>query len=165
MTIAGFTLSAWQHNIEVSRLLLTNKTLEGAYMLDLLTHYGLKLRALALPCVSSSLLYANKALAQLPSASSPADPALVQGVSTAGTVRSCNLANLEALLNIISNGVEIIAILAGTWLITRATLKPCSAKVRSQKIGVALAVIACGLFVPTAVNYFVSFARDVNLFS
>lgn len=37
----------------------------------------------------------------------------VQGVNTAGTVRVNNLANLEALLNIIANGMEILGIAWG----------------------------------------------------
>ena len=36
-----------------------------------------------------------------------AEATVVQGVNTAGTVRVNNLANLEALLNIIANGMEI----------------------------------------------------------
>jgi hypothetical protein len=38
---------------------------------------------------------------------------VVQGVNTAGTVRVNNLANLEALLNIIANGMEILGIAWG----------------------------------------------------
>src|SRR5215213_3717282 len=34
------------------------------------------------------------------------DATVIQGVNTAGTVRVNNLANLEALLNIIANGME-----------------------------------------------------------
>src|SRR5262249_18507948 len=41
------------------------------------------------------------------------DATVVQGVNTAGTVRVNNLANLEALLNIIANGMEILGIAWG----------------------------------------------------
>ncbi len=39
-----------------------------------------------------------------------ADATYVTGLNTAGTVRVNNLANLEALLNIIANGMEILGI-------------------------------------------------------
>ena len=42
-----------------------------------------------------------------------ADATVIQGVNTAGTVRVNNLANLEALLNIIANGMEILGIAWG----------------------------------------------------
>ncbi|MFN8551202.1 MAG: hypothetical protein U0103_06920 [Candidatus Obscuribacterales bacterium] len=41
------------------------------------------------------------------------DATFVTGVNTAGTVRVNNLANLEALLNIIANGMEILGIAWG----------------------------------------------------
>ena len=41
------------------------------------------------------------------------DATVVSGVNTAGTVRVNNLANLEALLNIIANGMEILGIAWG----------------------------------------------------
>ena len=41
------------------------------------------------------------------------DATAVMGVNTAGTVRVNNLANLEALLNIIANGMEILGIAWG----------------------------------------------------
>lgn len=39
-----------------------------------------------------------------------ADATVIMGVNTAGTIRVNNLANLEALLNIIANGMEILGI-------------------------------------------------------
>ena len=41
------------------------------------------------------------------------DATVITGVNTAGTVRVNNLANLEALLNIIANGMEILGIAWG----------------------------------------------------
>src|SRR5262249_4564287 len=41
------------------------------------------------------------------------DATYITGVNTAGTVRVNNLANLEALLNIIANGMEILGIAWG----------------------------------------------------
>ncbi|MBI1269964.1 hypothetical protein GC174_05985, partial [bacterium] len=41
------------------------------------------------------------------------DATAIMGVNTAGTVRVNNLANLEALLNIIANGMEILGIAWG----------------------------------------------------
>ncbi len=42
-----------------------------------------------------------------------AEATVVQGVSSRGTVRVNNLANLEALLNIIANGIEFLGIAWG----------------------------------------------------
>ncbi len=42
-----------------------------------------------------------------------ADATYITGVNTAGTVRVNNLANLEALLNILANGMEILGIAWG----------------------------------------------------
>ncbi len=46
---------------------------------------------------------------------------VVQGVNTAGTVRVNNLANIEALLNIIANGMEILGI---AWGGPRQLIRP-----------------------------------------
>ncbi|HEY9788716.1 MAG TPA: hypothetical protein V6D17_25230 [Candidatus Obscuribacterales bacterium] len=98
----------------------------------------------------------------------------VTGVNTAGTVRVNNLANLEALLNIITNLVEMSCLITGFAAILHGTLHR---KVIRQIYGLPLdatpgkrilfgiALIVAGLVTPGMVNWFVASARDANLFS
>lgn len=86
----------------------------------------------------------------------------ITGVNTAGTLRINNLANLEALLNIIANVLELSGIIAGSAISARAFLKP---KDRVMKLGTGIALILIGLFAPGAINWLVASARDANLFS
>ncbi len=102
------------------------------------------------------------------------DATVIMGVNTAGTVRVNNLANLEALLSIVSNLVELACVLAGVaallhglcyravvhrFLGVNAELTP------GTRIGIGVALIAAGLMLPSMVNWFVTSARDANLFS
>lgn len=94
------------------------------------------------------------------------DSSVIQGVNTAGTVRVCNLANMEALLNIIANGAEIIGISVGCFFIIKLIVKPAERRLHLLKnAGLASAFITAGLAFPPAVNWFVATARDLNLFS
>ncbi|MBC7997332.1 MAG: hypothetical protein IAF58_05295 [Leptolyngbya sp.] len=102
------------------------------------------------------------------------DATYITGVNTAGTVRVNNLANLEALLNLIANSVECLGMLAGFGLLMHGVFQR-SAYVGipglnyqlsgMQRIGVGLAVIVIAFSVPGTINWFVASARDANLFS
>ncbi len=106
--------------------------------------------------------------------SSAGDATEIRGVNTAGTVRVNNLANLEALLNIVANLFEIIVAGAGLAIIVEALLVresvgnvfglriPFAPGVRT---GMGIAAIFLGLGVPGMINWFVASARDANLFS
>lgn len=105
---------------------------------------------------------------------SSSDATEIRGVNTAGTVRVNNLANLEALLNIIANLFEIIVAGLGLAIIVEALLvRESEGNVFGLKIpfgpgvrtGMGLAAIFLGLGVPGMVNWFVASARDANLFS
>jgi len=88
-------------------------------------------------------------------------------------VRVNNLANLEALLNIITNMVELAGLAVGATIIMHGILlrTPCGVLGIAQPlspgtrilIGIAIVVGAC--MVPGLVNWFVASARDANLFS
>jgi hypothetical protein len=95
-------------------------------------------------------------------------------MNEAGTVRVNNLANLEALLNIIANLLEITFVLAGfvflcygfaitkavSWVFSRiASISP----LKQVAIGVSLVVI--GLAIPGVINWFVASVRDGGGFS
>lgn len=102
------------------------------------------------------------------------DAVVVKGVNTAGTVRVNNLANLEALLNIIANLGEVVLGLGGAMFIicgliegsTTVELMGQEIEVtRTQRILAGATMIVFGLFTPAVINFFVASARDANLFS
>lgn len=96
------------------------------------------------------------------------DVTYVTGVNTAGTVRINNLANLEALLNILTCVGQLIAIPAGFILaiggIAGRTFRKLNVS-RAEQIAIGLLLIVCGFALPGFVNYLVASARDANLFS
>ena len=103
-----------------------------------------------------------------------ADATYVTGVNTAGTVRVNNLANLEALLNIIANLSEIGLALAGLIIVMHSFAnKTMIVEVLGQeielgqgeRIAIGIGLIAFGLCFPGIINWFVASARDANLFS
>jgi hypothetical protein len=96
------------------------------------------------------------------------DATYVTGVNTAGTVRVNNLANLEALLNIIANGMEILGIAWGgpcmiTGFMHMAVSPNEQGSLHSVLFGAA--GVVGGLATPGCVNWLVASARDANLFS
>jgi len=104
-----------------------------------------------------------------------ADATFVSGVNTAGTVRVNNLANLEALLNIIANLSEIGCALIGLVIALHgfARREPLLTEIMGrelelssgQRIVIGVVLIMLGLAVPGLINWFVASARDANLFS
>lgn len=103
-----------------------------------------------------------------------ADATIVMGVNSAGTVRVNNLANLEALLNILCNGFEVVALILGGFMILNAAVlrAPVSGFMgmpitltAANRVAIGCGVIVVGLMFPGLVNWFVSSARDANLFS
>jgi hypothetical protein len=102
------------------------------------------------------------------------DATVISGVNTAGTVRVNNLANLEAMLNIIANLAEIGSLIGGAMLIlfglsrggTVVELMGHEIELTPMKLmGIGLLVALIGLSVPGVINWFVASARDANLFS
>ncbi len=102
-----------------------------------------------------------------------ADATFVTGVNTAGTVRVNNLANLEALLNLLANGFELFCMVAGLTLIVMTFVSRSSAEkwfgLRGMSapvmVAIGAAIIVGGLSTPGMINWFVASARDANLFS
>lgn len=89
----------------------------------------------------------------------------VMGVNTAGTVRINNLANLEAMLNLFANGIQILGILGGVALMASGILDRAMEKWSTSRLACGLLMILAGLASPGVISYFVSSARDANLFS
>ena len=91
---------------------------------------------------------------------------VVQGVNTAGTVRVNNLANLEALLNIIANGMEILGIAWGgptmIWGFMHLAAGTNDAK---KKVLYGACGVTGGLATPGMINWLVASARDAALFN
>lgn len=90
---------------------------------------------------------------------------VVPEVAGDGAVRVNNLANLEALLNIIANGIEILGIAnVGSYFVGAII-----AFIRRRMILGTLLVLLCpvsligGLAAPGVINWLVASARDANL--
>jgi len=95
-----------------------------------------------------------------------ADATYVTGVNTAGTVRVNNLANLEALLNIIANGLEILGIAwGGPTMIFGFMHMAAGTHDAMKRVLFGAAGVTGGLATPGCINWLVASARDANLFS
>ena len=91
---------------------------------------------------------------------------VVQGINTAGTVRVNNLANLEALLNIIANGMEILGIAwGGPTMIMGFMHMAAGTQDAMKRVLWGAAGVTGGLATPGCINWLVASARDANLFS
>lgn len=94
------------------------------------------------------------------------DATYITGINTAGTVRVNNLANLEALLNIIANGMEILGVAwGGPTLIYGFMHMAAGTKDSLKNIIHGCCGITGGLATPGLINWLVASARDANLFS
>jgi hypothetical protein len=97
------------------------------------------------------------------------DNTYVMGINTAGTVRVNNLANLEALLNILANGAELVGVLFGLLLIGLSFIKQVSlfnvSLSRTHAIVYGVIFVLVGLAIPGTINWFVASCRDANLFN
>lgn len=95
-----------------------------------------------------------------------ADTTIITGINTAGKVRVNNLANIEALLNIIANGLEILGIAwGGPSMMLGFMHLAAGTKDASRKVLFGGCGVVGGLAVPGTINWLVASARDANLFS
>jgi len=87
--------------------------------------------------------------------------------NTVGTVRACNLNNLETVLNIMANATEVICVATGILILVQSLVSwSFDRKVPSGKrILVAITLMVFGLSSPGMVNSVVATLRDANLFS
>ena len=94
------------------------------------------------------------------------DATYITGVNTAGTVRVNNLANLEALLNIIANGLEILGIAwGGPTMILGFMHMAAGTQDSLKRVLFGATGVTGGLATPGCINWLVASARDANLFS
>ena len=94
------------------------------------------------------------------------DATVIMGVNTAGTVRVNNLANLEALLNIIANGMEILGIAwGGPTMIMGFMHMAAGSQDAMKRVLWGCGGVTGGLATPGCINWLVASARDANLFS
>ena len=94
------------------------------------------------------------------------DATYVTGLNTAGTVRVNNLANLEALLNIIANGMEILGIAwGGPTMIMGFMHMAAGTQDAMKRVLFGAAGVTGGLATPGCINWLVASARDANLFN
>jgi hypothetical protein len=82
------------------------------------------------------------------------------GVNTAGTVRVNNIANMEALLNILANGVELFGIAFGGAMVISGLMRR-----KIGKVVWGIGWIVLGLATPGCVNWTFASARDAIVFS
>lgn len=95
------------------------------------------------------------------------DAAVIVAINTAGTVRVNNLANLEAIVNILANCGEILGIGLGIFNVVFGALgKPSRLLHLSpmKRIIVGLCCALVGMAIPGSINWLVASARDANLF-
>lgn len=77
-----------------------------------------------------------------------------------------NLANLEALLNIIANGMEILGVVwGGATMIMGFMRLGSGADGAISRIILGAVGVSGGLCTPGIINWLVASARDANLFS
>ena len=94
------------------------------------------------------------------------DATVIYGINTAGTVRVNNLANLEALLNIIANGMEILGIAwGGPTMIMGFMHMAAGTQDAMKRVLWGMGGVTGGLATPGCINWLVASARDANLFS
>jgi len=94
------------------------------------------------------------------------DATSIIGVNTAGTVRVNNLANLEALLNIIANGMEILGIAwGGPTMIMGFMHMAAGTQDAMKRVLFGCAGVTGGLATPGCINWLVASCRDANLFA
>lgn len=94
------------------------------------------------------------------------DATVITGVNTGGTVRVNNLANLEALLNIIANGMEILGIAwGGPTMIMGFMHMAAGTQDAMKRVLWGAGGVTGGLATPGCINWLVASARDANLFS
>jgi hypothetical protein len=87
-------------------------------------------------------------------------------LNTAGTVRVNNLANLEALLNIMSNGFEVLGIAwGGPTIILGFMSLGCGAQDGPKRVMGGISGVVGGLATPGVINWLVACGRDANLFN
>lgn len=103
------------------------------------------------------------------------DQTVIMGISTGGSVRVNNLANLESFLNLIANGLELLGLCFGLVQIIGAVLKR---PMKGNFLGMfhyefgpvtrflwGFACILGGLAIPGMITWLIASARDANLFS
>lgn len=100
------------------------------------------------------------------------DATFIAGVNTAGTVRVNNIANLEAMLNIIATGFELFGLIVGGAMAVKAVYsmiqrlpRERNGMTHSALLAYGIVTICGGLAVPATINWLVASARDANLFS
>lgn len=94
------------------------------------------------------------------------DASVIIGLNTAGTVRVNNLANLEALLNVLANGMEIIGVAwGGPTTVIGFMRMAAGAHDAMKRVILGMAGVTGGLATPGIINWLVASSRDANLFS
>lgn len=95
-----------------------------------------------------------------------ANATVIPGINTSGTVRVQNLANLEALTNIIANGMIILGIAWGGPTIIMGFMSMSAGQQDALKrIIWGLCGVTGGMATPGVINWLVASGRDAGLFN
>lgn len=91
---------------------------------------------------------------------------VIPGTNTAGTVRVNNLANLEALTNIIANGMIILGIAwGGPSIIMGFYHMSAGTQDALKRVVWGMCGVTGGMATPGAINWLVASGRDAGLFN
>jgi hypothetical protein len=94
-----------------------------------------------------------------------ANATVVPGINSAGTVRVQNLANLEALTNIIANGVIILGIAwGGPTIIMGFYHMSAGTQDGLKRVIWGMCSVTGGMATPGAINWLVASGKDAGLF-
>lgn len=95
------------------------------------------------------------------------DATVIQGVNTAGYIRVNNLANLEAVLNLLSGFGQFVGMSLALLLGFEAANRRRGFGKLSKRSAMILSAVLClvAFYIPSIVNLVVVTARDLNLFS
>ncbi len=146
----------------------------------ILCQFTLAILTLAIACILSSAppaaaqdAYGNVRVARVlfgtgsgTIAPQATEASAVAGVNTAAAFRVNSLSNLEALLNIVANGMQILGIAwGGPTMIMGFMQMAAGSPDSSKKVLGGVAGVACGLAAPACINWLVASAQESALFS
>jgi hypothetical protein len=94
------------------------------------------------------------------------DATMVYGVNTSGATRVNNLANLEALANIVANLLQLTGYFCCAIALFLATRAKKISPMRRKKLSLfALGALTLAVTILPTLNYLIASARDANLFN
>lgn len=88
---------------------------------------------------------------------------LIHGINTAGTVRVNNLANLEAMVNLVVTGLEIVFLALAVYFLVHFGCSVSSGRTWKRQLILGLACGCFALILPNVINFLIASFRDASL--